>query len=86
MKEFYGVCRINTIGQFRGDVHGVKNHLKEIRMKEYMMSSTEFAKYLGEKLSTYSKWENGDSTPTLQRAYEIAKILKKELKEVWYEE
>lgn len=50
-----------------------------------MMSSKEFAKLLGEKLSTYSKWEKGDSTPTLQKAYEIAKILNKELKEIWYE-
>ena len=64
----------------------VKNRLKEIRMREYMMSSSEFAKHIGEKLSTYSKWENGDSTPTLQRAYEVARILNKELKEIWYEE
>ncbi|SHJ13519.1 helix-turn-helix transcriptional regulator [Clostridium magnum] len=64
----------------------MKSHLREIRMREYMMSSKDFAKLLGEKLSTYSKWENGDSTPTLQKAYEIARILNKELKEIWYEE
>jgi putative transcriptional regulator len=46
---------------------------------------SEFAKYIGEKLSTYSKWENGDSTPTLQKAYDIAKLLNKELIEIWYE-
>lgn len=55
-------------------------------MREYMMSSSDFAKLLGEKLSTYSKWEIGDSTPTLQKAYEVSKILNKELKEIWYEE
>ncbi|AKN32360.1 hypothetical protein Ccar_16415 [Clostridium carboxidivorans P7] len=65
---------------------GLKNNLKSIRMREYMMTSSEFAKLLGEKLSTYSKWENGDSAPTLQKAYEVARILKKELKEIWYEE
>lgn len=65
---------------------GVKNRLKEIRLKEYMMSSIEFAEKLGVKLSTYSKWENGNSTPTLQKAYEIAGLLNKELKEIWYEE
>lgn len=65
---------------------GMKNRLKEIRMKEYQMNVSEFAKYLGEKLSTYSKWENGDSTPTLPKAYEIARLLQKELKEIWYEE
>lgn len=69
-----------------GDEFGIKNNLKAIRMKEYMMTSSEFAKLLGEKLSTYSKWENGDSTPTLQKAYEVSRILNKELKEIWYEE
>lgn len=34
-----------------------------------MINQKEFSELLGEKLSTYSKWENGDSTPTLQRAY-----------------
>jgi DNA-binding XRE family transcriptional regulator len=64
----------------------IKNRLKEIRMREYQMNVSEFAKYLDTKLSTYSKWENGDSTPTLQKAYDIAKILKKDLIEIWYED
>jgi len=64
----------------------IKNNLKEIRMRIYMMSATDFSKLLGEKLSTYSKWENGDSTPTLTRAYEIAKILNKKITEIWLEE
>lgn len=63
----------------------VKNKLKEIRMKEYMMNATDFSKMLGEKLSTYSKWENGDSTPTLTRAFEISRILNKLITEVWSE-
>lgn len=63
----------------------VNNKLKEIRMREYMMSSSDFAEFLGVKLSTYSKWENGNSTPSLQKAYEIASLLNKEVKEIWYE-
>lgn len=62
----------------------VKNRLKEIRMKEYMMTSQEFASMLDIKLSTYSRWENGENNPNLEKAFEIAKKLKKEITEVWY--
>ena len=57
----------------------VKNRLKEIRMKEYMMTSQEFASMLDIKLSTYSRWENGENNPNLEKAFEIAKKLKKEI-------
>lgn len=50
------------------------------------MNVTDFSNLLGEKLSTYSRWENGNSTPTLARAYEIAKLLKKQITEIWLEE
>lgn len=63
----------------------VKNRLKEIRMKEYMMTSQEFATMLEIKLSTYSRWENGENNPNLEKAFEIAKKLNKELTEVWYQ-
>lgn len=63
----------------------VKNRLKEIRMKEYMMTSQEFASMLDIKLSTYSRWENGENNPNLEKAFEIAKKLKKEITEVWYQ-
>jgi DNA-binding XRE family transcriptional regulator len=65
---------------------GVKNRLKEIRMREYMMSAVEFAKLLGIKQSTYSQWESGVNNPTLQKAVEIARILNKKIDEIWYEE
>ena len=55
----------------------VKNRLKEIRLKEYMMSSKEFSKILGIKLTTYSQWENGNTVPALGKIFEVAKILKK---------
>lgn len=63
----------------------LKNRLKEIRMKEYMMSSKEFAEMLDIKLTTYSRWESGENNPNLEKAYEIAKKLNKEVTEVWYQ-
>lgn len=65
---------------------GVKNRLKEIRMREYMMSAIEFSKLLNTKKSTYSQWENGLNNPTLEKAYEVARILNRKVDEIWYEE
>ena len=65
---------------------GVKNKLKEIKMREYMMSSSEFIKFLEVPLSTYSQWENGSSNPTLAKAFEIAKKLNRKLEDIWYSE
>lgn len=62
----------------------VKNRLKEIRMKEYMMNSVEFAKFLGVPISTYSQWENGSNNPTLIKCFEIANKINKSLQEIWY--
>lgn len=65
---------------------GVKNNLKKIRMTEYMMSATDFADKLGVKKSTYSQWENGLNNPTLEKAFEISRILNKILTEIWFDE
>ncbi len=62
----------------------VKNKLKEIRMKEHVMSSSEFSKFLNISLKTYSAWEIGRSKPTLEKALEIANKLNKDIKEIWY--
>lgn len=63
---------------------GLKNRLKEIRMREYMMSSKEFAKKLDVPLSTYSNWELCVSKPKLEEAFEIATKLNKKVDEIWY--
>lgn len=68
-----------------GDKFGVKNRLKEIRMKEYMMSVSDFSNMLGVKLSTYSRWENGDNCPSLEKAFEIGKILNRDITKIWFE-
>lgn len=65
---------------------GLKNNLKEIRMKEYMMSSSEFCKMLEVPISTYSQWENGSNNPPLIKAIAIAKKLNKEVTKIWFEQ
>lgn len=62
----------------------VKNRLKEIRMKEYVMSPGEFAEFLGMSIKTYSGWENEFSRPTLEKALYISKKLNKNVNEIWY--
>lgn len=63
---------------------GVKNKLKEIRMKEYMMSQTEFAEFLGVDMKVYNNWEREKNTPTLEKAIEISTKLNRSVNEIWY--
>ncbi|NFO57751.1 helix-turn-helix domain-containing protein [Clostridium botulinum] len=62
----------------------VKNKLKEIRMREYLMAPGEFAKFLGMSIKTYSGWENEYSRPTLEKALEVANKLNKNVNDIWY--
>lgn len=62
---------------------GVKNRLKEIRMREYMMEPGEFANLLGISNKVYWSWENDRSRPTLEKALEIANILNRDVKDIW---
>ncbi|HCL4549770.1 helix-turn-helix domain-containing protein [Clostridium botulinum] len=62
----------------------VKNRLKEIRMREYLMNQTEFANMLGFDLKTVSNWERGISTPTLERAIKVSEKLNKKVNDIWY--
>lgn len=64
----------------------VKNRLKEIRMKEYMMNQTEFSKMLECPRSTYSQWESGTSNPTLEKALDIARKLNRKIDDIWCSE
>jgi len=65
---------------------GLKNRLKEIRMREYAMNSKDFSKMLGINHTTYSNWETRVSKPTLDVAFETAKKLNKTVNEIWYSE
>lgn len=62
----------------------VKNKLKEIRMKEYMMSQKDFATFLDVQVKVYWSWENNKSKPTLEKALEIANKLNKNIMDIWY--
>lgn len=62
----------------------VKNRLKEIRMKEYLMNSSEFAEFIGTDIKNYSNWENNKSVPRLEVALIIAKKLNKKVEDIWF--
>lgn len=62
---------------------GVKNKLKEIRMKEYMMNMTQFADMLEINYHQYVRYENG-TVPYLEVALKIAKKLNKHVDEIFY--
>lgn len=62
----------------------VNNRLKEIRMKEYMMEPQEFSKYIEINYKTYYSWEKGTTGPSLEKALEVAKKLKKKVEDIWY--
>lgn len=62
----------------------LNNRLKEIRMKEYMMSSREFSDMLGISASTYSKIENNKKSVSLDNAFEIAEKLNKKIEDIWF--
>ena len=63
----------------------LRNRLKEIRMKEYMMGSKEFAEMLGVNYTTYSKIENNKKSVSLENAYIIAKKLNRNIEDIWSE-
>lgn len=68
-----------------GDILGVKNKLKEIRMKELMIESkSEFARYLGVKEHAYIKWENEESSPNMELALLVAEKLNRKVDDIWY--
>lgn len=61
----------------------IKNRLKEIRMKEYMMNQKEFAEFLGIDYRQYNRYENG-VVPSLEVVLKICKKLNKNIEQVFY--
>jgi DNA-binding XRE family transcriptional regulator len=62
----------------------VKNKLKEIRHKEYMLDSQmEFSKVLEIDYRQYNRYENG-TVPSLETALEIAEKLNKKVEDIFY--
>ena len=63
----------------------IKNHLKEIRMKEYMLNKREFAKFLGIAEQQYIRYENGVSSPSLKICLKITTVLSKKIDDIWFQ-
>ncbi|QAA31258.1 transcriptional regulator [Clostridium manihotivorum] len=62
----------------------VKNRLREIRMKEFMMEPTEFADMLQVNPKSYYQWESGASRPNLEKSLQVAKKLNRNVNDIWY--
>lgn len=62
----------------------MRNRLKEIRMKEYMLNQKEFCKLIGISQSTYSAIETNKMQGNIENILNIAKALNKNVEEIWY--
>ena len=62
----------------------VKNKLKEIRMKEYVMDPREFADFISVNIKAYYQWESEISKPSLAKALKISLKLNKNVNDIWY--
>lgn len=62
----------------------VKNRLKEIRMREYMMNSSQFCKILNISLSTYSQIENNKQQGNIETILLISRALNRKVEDIWY--
>lgn len=62
----------------------VKNRLKEIRMREFMLSSKEFCEILKIPESTYSKIEANKQQGNIETILRISKALNRKVEDIWY--
>lgn len=62
----------------------VKNKLKEIRMREYMMNSKEFCKVIDIKTNTYCQIEGNKQQGNIETILKIAKALNRKVEDIWY--
>lgn len=60
------------------------NQLKEIRMKEYMLSQKGFAEMLDIRPNQYNWYEKGVNAPSIEIALRIAQKLNKKIEDIWY--
>lgn len=63
---------------------GVRNRLKEIRMREYMMKQNEFCKLIKISQSTYSAIESNKIQGNIENVLIIAKALNRRVEDIWY--
>lgn len=62
----------------------LKNKLKEIRMKEFMMTQKEFADFLEFNYTSYNQIEANKKSVSLENAYDIAKKLNRNIEDIWF--
>ncbi|MBR0348017.1 MAG: helix-turn-helix transcriptional regulator [Clostridia bacterium] len=62
----------------------LNNNLKIIRMREYLMNKREFSKMLDIAEQQYSRYENGQSIPSLEIAIKISNSLQKNINDIWF--
>ena len=62
----------------------VKNKLKEIRMREYMLNQKDFCKLIGISQSTYNPIENNIKQGNSETILLIAKGLNRKVEDIWY--
>lgn len=62
----------------------MKNRLKEIRMREYMLDQKEFSEMLGIKKSTYNSIELNKVQGNAETLLTIAKALNRKVEDIWY--
>lgn len=62
----------------------IKNNLKKIRMQEYMMNKREFANILDIAEQQYSRYENGQTIPSLEIALKISDSIRKNINDIWF--
>lgn len=62
----------------------VKNKLKEIRMREYMLNQKDFCKLIGISPSTYNPIENNVKQGNAETILLIAKGLNRKVEDIWY--
>jgi DNA-binding XRE family transcriptional regulator len=61
----------------------VKNKLREIRMREYMMDQKEFSRMIGISNTTYNNIENNNVQGNIETILKISKALNKHVEEIW---
>lgn len=62
----------------------MKNKLREIRMREYMMDQKTFAEMLGIKRSTYNTIELNKVQGNAETLLTISKALNRKVEDIWY--
>lgn len=62
----------------------VRNRLKEIRMRDYMLNSSEFCKVLNISISTYSQIESNKQQGNIETILKISRALNRKVEDIWY--